>query len=223
VGPAACWPPVRPWARRWGSVRRPVLSPIVPASKTWAASDKPWLLLGSGPGRRGGGRGRWPTLLGQRPKPCCSHPERWRERRLSQPLSQWLLLDRRSGIDRSASAGRRCPPTCRGERPSPAGGVLGPRQLEISWPGPACWCSALPDAAIGPTEPWPARSCPAWAVGGAPTLSDPQLDACWAWSWVGVPRAWMPLPAPLGVSPPQVPHPGALLASLLLGPVMTSS
>ncbi|MCT0201661.1 permease [Synechococcus sp. CS-602] len=186
----------------------PVLNPIVLAS-TWAAfPDKPWLLLARPLGAVVVAVAL-ATLLGQRSEALLLTPELLEERRLSQPLSQVSLLDRRSGLIGSQ------PPTPLPAdvpvRRQPLAEVLGHGSSEFLGLALLLVFGCLIAALVQTVLP---RS---WllAVGGAPTLSILSLMLLsLVVSVCSSVDAFLALGFAAQVTP------GALLAFLLLGPVI---
>lgn len=186
----------------------PVLNPIVLAS-TWAAfPDKPWLLLARPLGAVVVAVAL-ATLLGQRSEALLLTPELLEERRLSQPLSQVSLLDRRSGL-----IGSQPPAPLPADVPvrrQPLAEVLGHGSSEFLGLALLLVFGCLIAALVQTVLP---RS---WllAVGGAPTLSILSLMLLsLVVSVCSSVDAFLALGFAAQVTP------GALLAFLLLGPVI---
>ena len=185
----------------------PVLNPIVLAS-TWAAfPDQPWLLAARPLGALVIALAL-ATLLGRLPEARLLTPALLEERRLSQPLSRVSLLERRSGLIGGGSAPE--PPALPARRP-PLAEVLGHGSTEFLDLALllvlGCAIAALVQTAVPR----------AWllAVGGAPTLS---IFSLMLLSLVVSVCSSVDAFLALGFAA-QV-TPGALLAFLLLGPVM---
>ncbi|NQV10875.1 MAG: permease [Cyanobacteria bacterium] len=186
----------------------PVLNPIVLAS-TWAAfPNKPWLLLARPLGAVVVAVAL-ATLLGQRSEALLLTPELLEERRLSQPLSQVSLLDRRSGL-----IGSQPPAPLPADVPvrrQPLAEVLGHGSAEFLGLALLLVFGCLVAALVQTVLP---RS---WllAVGGAPTLSILSLMLLsLVVSVCSSVDAFLALGFAAQVTP------GALLAFLLLGPVI---
>ena len=184
----------------------PVLNPIVLAS-TWAAfPDQPWLLAARPLGALLIAL-VLATLLRQLPEADLLTPALLEERRLSQPLSRVTLLERRSGLIGVAEA----PATAAVPRRLPAMEVLGHGSSEFLNLALLLVIGCAIAALVQTLVPR------AWllAVGGAPTLSILSLMLlALVVSVCSSVDAFLALGFAAQVTP------GALLAFLLLGPVI---
>ena len=185
----------------------PVLNPIVLAS-TWAAfPDQPWLLAARPLGALVIALAL-ATLLGRLPEAQLLTPALLEERRLSQPLSRVSLLERRSGLIGGGLAPE--PPALPPRRP-PLAEVLGHGSAEFLDLALLLVMGCAIAALVQTLVPR------AWllAVGGTPTLSILSLMLLsLVVSVCSSVDAFLALGFAAQVTP------GALLAFLLLGPVM---
>ncbi|MEB3265451.1 MAG: permease [Cyanobacteriota bacterium] len=190
----------------------PVLNPIVLAS-TWAAfPDQPWLLLA----RPLGAvllTVALALLLGLLPEPLLLQADLLAQRRLALPLQQASLLERRGGLlggGTAAGPAFGAPPPLRPQRPGPAellrhGGQEFLQLALLLVIG--CAIAALVQTLV--PRQW------LLAVGGAPTLSIVALMVL-----ALVVSVCSSVDAFLALSFAAQVTPGALLAFLLLGPVI---
>lgn len=183
----------------------PVLNPIVLAS-TWAAfPDQPWLLAARPLGALVLAL-TLSTVLQQLPEGELLEPTLLEERRLSQPLSELGLLERRSGLVGSTLAGATPPLT----RP-PLATVLEHSSREFL---DLAWLLVLGCALAAAVQTLLPRS---WllAVGGTPTMSVLSLMLM-----AVVVSVCSSVDAFLALGFAAQITPGALLAFLVLGPVV---
>ncbi len=187
----------------------PVLNPIVLAS-TWAAfPDQPWLLAARPLGALVIALAL-ATLLRRLPEGVLLNPVLLEERRLSQPLSSVSLLERRGGLIGTARGVTEAPPSAPPRRP-PLAEVLGHGSAEFL---DLTLLLVLGCAIAALVQTLVPR---AWllAVGGAPTLSILSLMLLsLVVSVCSSVDAFLALGFAAQVTP------GAVLAFLLLGPVI---
>jgi uncharacterized membrane protein YraQ (UPF0718 family) len=184
----------------------PVLNPIVLASTFAAFPDQPWLLLARPVGAVMVAVGL-SLLLRLIPEPELLRPELLAERRLNQPLTSVSLLERSGGL---LGPPQSAPPPAPPPRPSPgelirhgANEFLGLALLLVL----GCLIAALVQTFV--PRGW------LLAVGSAPTLSVVALMLlAWVVSVCSSVDAFLALSFAAQVTP------GALLAFLLLGPVI---
>ncbi len=184
----------------------PVLNPIVLASTFAAFPDQPWLLLARPVGAVIVAVGL-SLLLRLIPEPELLRPELLAERRLNQPLTSVSLLERSGGL---LGPPQSAPPPAPPPRPSPgelirhgANEFLGLALLLVL----GCLIAALVQTFV--PRGW------LLAVGSAPTLSVVALMLlAWVVSVCSSVDAFLALSFAAQVTP------GALLAFLLLGPVI---
>ena len=184
----------------------PVLNPIVLASTFAAFPDQPWLLLARPVGAVMVAVGL-SLLLSLIPEPELLRPELLAERRLNQPLTSVSLLERSGGL---LGPPQSAPPPAPPPRPSPgelirhgANEFLGLALLLVL----GCLIAALVQTFV--PRGW------LLAVGSAPTLS---VVALMLLAWVV--SVCYSVDAYLALSFAAQVTPGALLAFLLLGPVI---